>query len=369
MKMPFHGLTRFNYYFAAVIYILICLAIVLGIIWLIKFLIECWRVNRLYRICKCTPNLHPVYSDVQFLSQQRKLYNLETHLIKYIIAIICSAVEILSFVWVMVTDLVRNELHRERMQKPDENRGCHNFYSNGYILTFNAQFFLFFIQFFLISFLTRYLAARYLVHPYKKILLKYLVWFGMQTLITISCSTDYTVIFSFVLFPIISLTNWAVLLRDSLLLSRVLKSHLREIRLFSSNTAHYRGQQAAVRFYSIFRTIILISYAFLVIFSIVTCTMEGVTFLFNSCQINSVYSYGFSLPSSVLNSSVESIKVFNSFAELIGELSIFIFSVTLTMPVLALTLAPTLHKCYQRFTDSEAKYRFNYENIKKPLLV
>ena len=59
---------------------------------------ECYRnVNR-YLTCKRTPDLHPIYKDVQYLSRQRKLYNLKTHIVKYVLVILCLSVEVIGIV-------------------------------------------------------------------------------------------------------------------------------------------------------------------------------------------------------------------------------------------------------------------------------
>ena len=55
---------------------------------------ECYRdVNR-YLTCKRTTDLHPVYKDVQYLSRQRKLYNLETHIVKYVLVISYEEIQV-----------------------------------------------------------------------------------------------------------------------------------------------------------------------------------------------------------------------------------------------------------------------------------
>ena len=68
----------------------------LNIGWMVLCARRCCSVLRKYGICKRTPNLHPIYRDVQYLSQQRKLYNLKTHTVKYVLIIMCLGVEISS---------------------------------------------------------------------------------------------------------------------------------------------------------------------------------------------------------------------------------------------------------------------------------
>ena len=69
------------------------LIICLNIVWLIKCIIKLCVVFIKYQTCKRKPNLHPIHGDVQYLSQQRKLYNLKTHLVKYALFVLCISVE------------------------------------------------------------------------------------------------------------------------------------------------------------------------------------------------------------------------------------------------------------------------------------
>ena len=52
----------------------------LNIAWILVCMRECYRTVNMYLTCKRTPDLHPIYKDVQYLSRQKKLYNLiDTH--------------------------------------------------------------------------------------------------------------------------------------------------------------------------------------------------------------------------------------------------------------------------------------------------
>ena len=55
----------------------------LNIAWATVCMLECYRFVNRYINCKRTPDLHPIYKDVQYLSRQRRLYNLKTHIVKY----------------------------------------------------------------------------------------------------------------------------------------------------------------------------------------------------------------------------------------------------------------------------------------------
>ena len=73
--------------------------------WLIYCIMKFRVAFRKYQTCKRTPNLHPIHRDVQYLSQQRKLYNLKTHLVKYAIIVLCISVELIFTGWLGITQI------------------------------------------------------------------------------------------------------------------------------------------------------------------------------------------------------------------------------------------------------------------------
>ena len=78
----------------------------LNILWILVCVRWCYRdVNR-YLTCKRTTDLHPIYKDVQYLSRQRKLYNLETHIVKYVLVISCMSVEVVGIAYVGIVSVV-----------------------------------------------------------------------------------------------------------------------------------------------------------------------------------------------------------------------------------------------------------------------
>ena len=101
----------------------------LNILWILVCMRECYRdVNR-YLTCKRTTDLHPIYKDVQYLSRQRKLYNLETHIVKYVLVISCMSVEVVLIVYAAILSAVLriqpNEMiHTEMMKYQKEHPNC-----------------------------------------------------------------------------------------------------------------------------------------------------------------------------------------------------------------------------------------------------
>ena len=124
----------------------------------------------------------------------------------------------------------------------------------------------------------------------------------MQFLIVCLCSTKYTLAFSAILFPLLSIINWLVLLRDNRLLCRNLKSHLSEIKLFGNSKTLYREQLFAFRFYRIFQKVLLLFFFFLSLLCIFNQILQFSLIIFDSyCILNVVYGFNISNDSPYLH--------------------------------------------------------------------
>ena len=357
----------------------IFLTILFSIGWIIQCVRECLRVAKNYRICKRTPNLHPIYRDVQYLSQQRKLYNLKTHFVKYVLIVMCLSVEICGTIF-LVSSLVlyawqlTSKLNNEWMQIQSKYQ-CHLHYQVAHIIFFpfcifmyTFVYFQFFLLFVLLSILTRYLAARYLNHSFKRTLMKYISWLAVQFVVVFICSTIYTLVFSLLLFPLMSLLNWIVLLRDNRILSRVLRSNLREIELHSNNKVLYREQLSAYKFYRIFQKTLFLSLFLLVSVIILTNLFLFQSILRSMCLVNIVY--GIKHP---MSNIIQLGSLFNSEYELYFEdfvtiILTVLYSLSTSLPIVCVTFIPLVRACVKRYKSRHNVYRYNYENIKQPLL-
>ena len=275
----------------------LALTFCLNMVLLIKCIGNLYLVFKKYQTCKRTPNLHPIHKDVQYLSQQRKLYNLKTHLVKYALIVLCISIELLMILWFTITSVINDELHFN----PKETKfSCSFRYSSTYrfynypylIIVININYFLISLLFVSLSLLTRYLAARYFNHPFRAIFIKYLAWLGVQSLIISVCSTDYTLPLEILLFPLLSIINWLVLLRDNRLLCRVLKSNLREIELIGNNKTLYKEQLFAFRFYRVFQKLLLLSLFFVSILCIFYQIFLLYSFILDiNCNLNAVDAF------------------------------------------------------------------------------
>ena len=364
----------------AVLAISIILTFCLNLGWLIYCILKFHVVFKRFQTCKRAPNLHPIHRDVQYLSQQRKLYNLKTHLVKYALIVLCASVELIFTVWIVITSIIKYKLKLNSKQIATINQieqeypNCtisytlsQAYFFSSYIIVLNMNYLLVILLFVCLSILTRYLAARYFNHAFRTILIKYLVWLSVQFLIVCLCSTKYTLAFSVILFPLLSIINWLVLLRDNRLLSRNLKSHLREIKLFGNSKTLYREQLSAFRFYRIFQKVLLLSLFFLSLLGIFHLLFHLCFIIFDSyCILNVDYGFNISIDSSYLHPS-QAMVVLKEYGTIIDLFFACFYSLSTLFPLILITLFPLIHGCFKRYKYRNFVYRYNYENI-EPLL-
>ena len=111
------------------------------------------------------------------------------------------------------------------------------------------------------------------------------------------------------IFPVFCFINWFVLLRDNLFLSRVLKSNLREIKLYSYSRQLYRQQLNAYKFYRFFNRILIIAIFCLSFFSFLYCIEHIIRLLSSSyCLLNLVYGMNINVDYSKYYSLLNTIR-------------------------------------------------------------
>ena len=352
--------------------ILFFILTILMIGWIVHLSLQCWRMCREYRTCKRTPVLHPLYSDVQYLSKQRKLYNLKTHITKYSLMILCSSVELATILGYTICAIIRinpSELPNHTKLLFGE-LTCYpyvwplKFFGKQInILIFNVAFWLSSLFLNLFGILSRYLAARYLNHSFKRTLIKYVIWCLLQCIFILFCSTSYTWIFSSLLVPIFCITNLILLLRDTSFLSRVLRSNLRDIQLYSDNRVFHIQQLSAFKFYRVFRIVSLTSFFLKFFIEISWCVAVIVRAVFHdSCSLQ--FQNGVNISLSIPN------KFHHLATDLIHPVEDILFISYLTilcLPLCGITFVPIILKCVKRCREKEDQYRYNYEKL-KPLL-
>ena len=353
-------------------------SICLSIGWIIHSLRQCWFISVDYRLCKNTPNLHPIHRDVQYLSQQRKLYNLKTHFVKYVLIVMCLSVELIGNIWIGIAGLafwLENSLsnNSRMLEITDKYPQCFThgmlihmyLYPYNILLHYTITFILITLLLVLLCILTRYLATRYLNHPFKRTLYKYIAWLVVQCIIIVICSNIYALIFMYFIFPVFCFINWFVLLRDNLFLSRVLKSNLRELKLHSYSRQLYKQQLAAYKFYRFFNRILLIAIFCLSLFVLIYCIEHLIRVPLGSyCFLNLVYNVNIYIDFSKYNSLFDTIRAIFT---CLDYFSLLLYSFSNSLPLLCLTLFPLVSKCIKRYRSRNNVYRFNYDNIQSLL--
>ena len=353
----------------------ILLTLCFNICWLIKCIVIFLIVSRRYYK---SLKLLSVNRGVHLLCQQRNLYNLQTHAVKYALCILCISVEILFILWFSFSHLITSEYKLNHYQTAtivnieQDYPNCsfrhsltRTYFFPSFIIIVNINYALVFLLFVSLSILTRYLAARYFTFPFRNILIKYIVWLSVQFLIISLCSTIYTVALSFILFPLLSIINWLVLLRDNRILCRNLKSNLREIKLFGNSKTLYREQLFAFRLYRVFQKILLLSLFFLVMVIILKHMFYFCYIVLDSyCIINIIYGINATIK---VKSQPESLSLFKNFATGIDTFIFGLYSLSTVLPLICITIFPLIHDCVQKYKYRNYVYRYNYENL-QPLL-
>ena len=234
------------------------------------------------------------------------------------------------------------------------------------VISYSFEFVLFFLLFLLLSILTRYLAARYLNHPFKRTLIKYIVWFVIELSIAAICSTIYTLVITSVVYPFLRIVNWVVLLRDNLKLSRILKSNLLETKLHSNNKVLYVEQLSAFRLYRLFQKFMLVSLFLLVVFVVTNIILTFLGFVYPSsfCYVDVIYGVNY-------NPQIE-IPIpedkFWYFSNILSAILLCLHSLSTSIPLLCVTFIPLIQACVKRYKSHRFVYRFNYDNINQPLI-
>ena len=361
------------FHVAAIVNLFITLS--LNIVWILVCIRECYRFVKRYLTCKRTSDLHPIYKDVQYLSRQRKLYNLETHIVKCVLVMLCLSAEVVGIVSVAIMSCVKklysNGIIVSTINKyQNEFTDCHIGHQLWKLLLIpqllwlqNLTLFTGVLWLVLISILTRYLAARYLNHPFNKTLYRYIVWISVQFCILAFCSYKITVIFSILAFPLLSIINWLVLLRDNRILCRVLKSNLTELDLHSNNRVLYHEQVSSYRYYHFFQKLLLIS-SLLLVTSISFDYLTELIYLLNdsSCLLNIIYNYN-----STLNIHIPVSVSGTPLMYYLKAAYLLIYSLSSSLPIICITLFPLIRACVKRYESRYMVYRYNYENI-QPLI-
>ena len=259
---------------------------------------------------------------------------------------------------------------REFLQLEYPTCNCENrvfvFYYNPYYLQILIIVLAFpIILFTLLSLMTRYLAVRYLNHPFRRTLYKYIIWLVIQLITVTVFSTIYTILFLFVILPLLMITNWIILVRDSMFLSRVLKSNLKQLENHSNNIQLYKEQQSGYKVYKLFKKILLVTSLLLVV-EVTMASLEQLYLILSEsfCLINVVYGLDLQI-----NVNPIILSILNDFTYYQQSITGALYSLSNSIPIICVTLAPTVTACIKRYRSRHFVWRYNYGNILvKPLI-
>ena len=357
--------------------ILICYAV-----WTIKVVKHLKQSLIMYR-----KNKRMDFRDIR--EQNRILYNWETHIVKDILLLFICCAEICEPIVAMVTGLIVTY-----MNVPDAKRPYYPHFNTtasltpctikqtiseintqATIITFNEGWYIYLISLMvslcsvfqiMLSFLTQYLSKRYLLHPIRKTLIVHIALALTQTILILSLTNSYTVILYYLIVPILVFMDWCILVRNSRILFRVLKSNVRDLKLNLSNRYLYREQWRLLQVYKMLIPILLTAILF-INFAIIVRFFFHLTsaFIWSHC-VNQITGdahtlYGYSKPFYILN------IMFAMYQYSVFALVLLHF-LLLGFPICAISFGMCFSACAKRCFDKERYYRFNYYNFKEALL-
>ena len=355
--------------------ILICYSV-----WTVKVIKHLKQSITMYKIHKRMD-----FRDIR--EQNRILYNHETHIVKDIILlIICIAEMSEPFVPIVAEIITFQDLSKYSPYYPAFNTTASltpctykqtilEINSQANVLIFPKAWNMYLISliiitcivfFLLLSFLTQYLSKRYFNHPIRKTCITHIALALIQISI-ISCLTnrDISILYLFIV-PIMVLIDWCILVRNSRILFRVLRSNVRDLKLNLSNRYLYIEQWRLLQVYKMLIPILL-SALFLGVcviflhfyFHIILGNIWShcVNLMFGN---SSTYS-GYRKPFNVL----DYIVTFSGYSTLI---CIIIHFILLGFPMFAISVGMLYSACVKRCSQKESDYRFNYNHFRRALL-
>ena len=371
-----YAITKFSILAVISLCVLICYSV-----WTVKVIQHLKQTITMYRIQKRMD-----FRDIR--EQNRILYNHETHIVKDIILLIICIAEMCEPIMTIVMEVfisyytLIHEPYYPAFNSTASLTPCTfkqtilDINSQANVLIFPEVWFIYLISLFticcigfiiLLSFLTRYLSKRYFIHPIRRTCITHIALALIQISI-ICCLTnrDVTIFYLFIL-PIMILIDWCILVRNSRILFRVLRSNVRDLKLNLSNRYLYTEQWRLLQVYKMLIPILLSALFF------------GVCVVFLHFYFHIVsgllMSHCFSLmtgDSSTYTSYRESLDALyfymNSFSEYSMLICMIIHFILLGFPMFAISVGMLYSACVKRYSQKESDYRFNYNDFRPALL-
>ena len=316
--------------------------------------------------------------------QNRILYNHETHIVKDIILLIICIAEMCEPNMTMIEGIiiayyldVHNVANYSAFNTTASLTPCTfkrtilDINSQANVFIFPDVWYMYFISLIMISciifllllsFLTRYLSKRYFIHPIRRTCITHIALALIQISI-ICCLTnrDVTILYLFIV-PIMILIDWCILVRNSRILFRVLRSNVRDLKLNLSNRYLYTEQWRLLQVYKMLIPILLSALFFGVCVVFLQFYFHIVSgFLMSHCfnlMTGDSYTYaGYLQPLS----AIYYIYQLSGYSMLICMIIHFIL---LGFPMFAISVGMLYSACVKRCSQKESDYRFNYDDFR-----
>ena len=356
----------------------LCILICYGV-WTIKVIKHLKQYITMYRT-----NKRMDFRDIR--EQNRILYNFETHIVKDIILLVICCAEIgepiITTIMIVFVSYYDNT-HLKISHYPKFNTtvspctfkqtfieiitqsmspGGWYIYMITSVVTTCMVFLL------LLSFLTQYLSKRYFLHPVRKTCLVHIALVLVQTVTTFCLTNRYTHLVYCITVPTMVFIDWCILVRNSKILFRVLRSNVRDLKLNLSDRYLYIEQWRLLQVYKMLIPILLAALFF------------GVCSIFSHFYLHAIadlfYSHCFNqltgdLHTLQLAGYRKPFKVYNTL-HYVNEYSTLVFIslhfIMLGFPIFCISLGMFYSACVNRCFRKERDYRFNYYNFKEALL-
>ena len=350
-------------------------------VWTVKVIKHLKQSITKYRIHKKMD-----FRDIR--EQNRILYNYETHIVKDIILLIICIAEMSEPLVAIIAGVIISYLSAINFVPyyPAFNTTASltlctfkqtivDINSQANLLIFPKGWYMYLISliiitsiifFLLLSFLTQYLSKRYFIHPIRRTCITHISLALIQISI-ISCLTnrDISILYLFIV-PIMVLIDWCILVRNSRILFRVLRSNVRDLKLNLSNRYLYIEQWRLLQVYKMLIPILLSALFFgvcVIFLHFYFHIVSGIVWshCFN-LMIGDSYTYtGYIKPFNVLYYII----MFSDYSKLICMIIHFIL---LGFPMFAISVGMLYSACVKRFYQKESDYRFNYTSFRPALL-
>ena len=357
--------------------VLICYSV-----WTVKVIKHLKNTITMYRIQKRMD-----FRDIR--EQNRILYNHETHIVKDIILLIICFVEMCEPVMIMIEGIINTHyLDKHNVTNYSAFNSAASLTSCTYkqtILDINSQanvlifpevWYMYFISLImvcciifllLLSFLTRYLSKRYFIHPTRRTCITHIALALIQISI-ICCLTNGDISISYLsIVPIMLLIDWCILVRNSIILFRVLRSNVRDLKLNLSNMHLYTEQWRLLQVYKMFIPILLSALFFGVCVVFLHFYFHIVAGILMSHCFNLITgdSYTYAAYRNSPDALYFYIDSFSGYSMLICMIIHFIL---LGFPMFAISVGMLYSACVKRCSQKESDYRFNYNDFRTALL-